>query len=524
MKKLLCRGMHALATWRYIDVTVLLVGIAVYAAQVLSTMSRWSTWFDEAFGAYLVRFSFPDIAHYTALDVHPPLYYWVLKIWTSVFGVSEVGFRSLSMVFGIVTIVFGFLLVKKLFGRRAAWLSLLFLVISPMLIRYGQEARMYTMAAAIGLAATYVLAIAVASKRKLPWIMYGVLIAAGMWTHYFTAMVWLAHWVWRAVVTWHESYRGKKFFAHFFTKEWIGAHVLAIVLFLPWIGQMFNQLFGIQTGWFWIAPVGADTLTNYITTILFFQKHDEVSPQLALLLIIITIVLVMLTGAVYRRSNALQRRNYLLIACMAIVPVILVFIASLPPLRSSFVERYLMPSVVSFSLFVGVIIAAASRKLRPITQGAIILLVASSMIIGVIHAQTIGNFNKDSNIANETKSVIAEIAMKSSGNEPIICRSPWIFYEAAFYETAAHPVYYLKSTVVDAGSGSLAMLQGNDSHNIINLDQFDATHPLVWYIGEPANGTMPTPVQGWKEIQSFRIDDPVTGKQLYQAIEFSTHP
>ena len=180
------------------DWLLVIAALSVFITITLATITRFSIWFDESFSAYIIRFNFFDIAKYTASDVHPPLYYWILKIWAAVFGNTELGIRSLSLLFGCLAIVTAFILVNRLFGKRAARFSLLFLVLSPMLVRYSQEARMYTMVAFIALLATFVLTYAVNTKKKLPWAVYGILVSLGMWTHYFSAIVWIAHWLWRA--------------------------------------------------------------------------------------------------------------------------------------------------------------------------------------------------------------------------------------------------------------------------------------------------------------------------------------
>jgi mannosyltransferase len=522
MKQTVKAIIGAIITYRHLDMVVLATGIVIYATIVLSTTTQWSIWFDEAFSAYIVRFDLAAIAQYTAADVHPPMYYWILKGWTSLFGTTELGFRSLSLVCGAVAISFGFFIVKKLFNRRAAWISLLLLVISPMLIRYGQETRMYTMAAAIVMAAIYTLIVAETSKKRLPWILYGVLLAIGMWTHYFVAVAWLSHWVWRGIVVWQQKYRGKKFFIHFFTKHWVIAHLVAVVLFIPWIPSMFAQLFDIQTGWFWIEPVSADSFTSYLTTVLFFTEHGDTSPWLGFLFVCIGTLLLYLTLRTYTKTAGDSRRSFLLLASIAIVPVVLVFLASLPPLRSSFLERYLMPSIVGFSLLTGVVIAIGTQKLKPILQITVIIIVSGAMLIGVFETQRVGNFNKNANVSISTKDVIAGIAARGFDNEPIVARSPWIFYEAVFYESDIHPVYYLSSTVIGSESGSLDMLQGPDSHKIMSLESFGAEHPTVWVFGELGENEIQPPVDGWDIIQSFRIDDPVTGKKRYQAVQLRT--
>ena len=121
--------------------------ISGFLTLVFLTISKASIWFDEAFSAYIIRFNFAEIWHYTSVDVHPPLYYFLLKIWSVFFGSSDFALRSLSVFFGFLTIILAYFLVKRLYNKKIALLAISFLAISPMLIRYSQEARMYTMVA-----------------------------------------------------------------------------------------------------------------------------------------------------------------------------------------------------------------------------------------------------------------------------------------------------------------------------------------------------------------------------------------
>ena len=46
---------------------------------------------------------------------------------------------------------------------------------------------------AIVIGATYALDLALETQKKRYYILYAILLALGMWTHYFTALAWLAH-------------------------------------------------------------------------------------------------------------------------------------------------------------------------------------------------------------------------------------------------------------------------------------------------------------------------------------------
>lgn len=103
-----------------------------------------SLWLDESISALAVKSqSFWGIlTQFSPGDVHPPLYYLVLKLWTNFFGYSEIALRFPSVLFGVVASYFVYLIAKK----KIALLAALFLAVNPLAIYYSQEARMYSLA------------------------------------------------------------------------------------------------------------------------------------------------------------------------------------------------------------------------------------------------------------------------------------------------------------------------------------------------------------------------------------------
>ena len=78
---------------------------------------------------------------------HPPLYFIILKLWSSVFGTSEIALRSFSLCSGL----FVFLILFNLFWHRSErkstpWLILAMLMFNPFLFYFFTEARMYALA------------------------------------------------------------------------------------------------------------------------------------------------------------------------------------------------------------------------------------------------------------------------------------------------------------------------------------------------------------------------------------------
>jgi mannosyltransferase len=521
MKDLFKKKIAYLKSHPRLDIVFVLIGLAIFATITLLNLHNSSIWFDEAFSAYIVQFSFVDIAYFTSADVHPPFYYWVLKVWTMLFGTDEFGLRSMSIFFGAGAITAAYLLARRFFGRLVAGVSLLFLVLSPMLIRYSDEARMYTLAAAIILLATYVLVKATESNKRRYWIIYGILVTLGMWTHYFAALAWIAHWVWRAFVIRKSTTKPKLFWAKFFTKNWIIAHVIAIGLFLPWMPFMALQLGSIQGTGFWIGPVSVDSFPNYFTNLFYYLEHGQTQGWLALILGIVLVGLASLAIRTYRHFNRTDKFHYLLVSALAFLPVLILFVLSLPPIRSSFVERYLLPAIIGFAIFAAVTIVVGTHKWRPILRVGSVLLIAGMMIVGIVNVYHYGNYNKNSNIHVQTRQLVEKIKAEAQPGEPIIANSPWVFYEAVAYSTDEHPVYFVDKDV-DYIYGSLEMLKSNDMHKIKDIDAFVAAHPVIWYIGI-SGGDLIAPDSDWKLVKNISATSPIDETTLYRGAKFTTN-
>lgn len=503
------------------DIIIVTIGLAVFVTIALLNVTRASFWFDEAFSAYLAQFSYWDIARFTSTDVHPPLYYWLLKAWSSVFGTTELAYRSLSIAIGAGVIAATFALARRLFGRKIAWLTLLFLSISPMLIRYSDEARMYTLSTLIVVVATYVLVWARASQKRSPWIVYGVLVSLGMWTHYFTALAWLAHWVWVGIEAWQKSPRIKDALKKVFTQNWVIAYGLAIALYLPWLPFMAKQLGVVQGAGFWIGQVGAYTPANYLSNYFYYLEQHQALGWLALLLIGVVVAIILLLPRTLKVLKKSEKSSFLLVSTLAWAPPVLLFLASLPPLRSSFVERYLLPAYVALSLFIAVICIVGTRKWKPFWRLVLPITVAGMMIFGITNVYYYGNYNKNSNTHILTREAV-ELAQKNSPvGTPIIANSPWIFYEASVYNTEDHPIYF-----IDANTrydfGSLDMLKYSDMHKIKDLAAFVREHPTIWYLGSTKDEDIAPYDESWQRIKTVGAYDHIHNETLYKATLYRT--
>ncbi len=90
-------------------------------------------------------------------EPHPPAYYFLMFVWTKIFGTNIESLRLPSVLFGIFSIIFAFLLGRELFSRKVGILSAALVAFNGHQIYWSQNARMYAMTCFLGLLSTYFL-------------------------------------------------------------------------------------------------------------------------------------------------------------------------------------------------------------------------------------------------------------------------------------------------------------------------------------------------------------------------------
>lgn len=127
-----------------------------------------SLWLDEAISAKVAS-KIPlsaIISRFSIHDFHPPLYYFFLRIWSLIFGISEISLRMPSVIFSLLTGYVVYKIVISISGKRNALWAALFFLLNPLIVYYSQEARMYMMATFFLSVATFYLLKLLKSKRQ----------------------------------------------------------------------------------------------------------------------------------------------------------------------------------------------------------------------------------------------------------------------------------------------------------------------------------------------------------------------
>jgi mannosyltransferase len=232
---------------RHISCFLLFAILLLAAALRFYRLDAQSFWNDEGNSARIAERTVGLILEGAAGDIHPPGYYLLLHAWRALFGQSEFALRSLSVVAGVVLVVFTYLLGRHLFGEATGLMAAFLGTLSPFAVFYSQEARMYALLAALSAASTYLLVRLLTPNQQTGkpanrrWIVAYVLSSvAGLYTQYAFIFILLVHNA--AFGLWWLTSARRSVHRWRWLAVWGGMQVAVVVLYLPWLPTVLRSV------------------------------------------------------------------------------------------------------------------------------------------------------------------------------------------------------------------------------------------------------------------------------------------
>lgn len=145
-------------------------------------------WFDESYSVGLARHSFGEIWSIGGHDVHPILYYWMLRIVYLITGGSIMAYRIFSVIPIALMIVLGYTHIRKDFGEKTGFIFSFLAAFLPEMAQYAIEIRMYSWAIlSVTILAIYANRLIKEDDTK-NWIIFGLSSLASIYLHYYGLM------------------------------------------------------------------------------------------------------------------------------------------------------------------------------------------------------------------------------------------------------------------------------------------------------------------------------------------------
>lgn len=161
---------------------LLLAGAALFAGGCFQN----SQWFDEAFTVGLMQHSLVGVIRWATFDVHPHLYYILLKLFTLVCGTSLPAMRLFSALGALLFASLGYTHLRKDFGRQVGFWFSFCVIFCAQTLAYALAIRMYTWAALfVTLAAIYAYRMVTNPALRRNRVLFLVFTLCAAYTHYF---------------------------------------------------------------------------------------------------------------------------------------------------------------------------------------------------------------------------------------------------------------------------------------------------------------------------------------------------
>ncbi|MBW3094203.1 glycosyltransferase family 39 protein [Bifidobacterium sp. 64T4] len=468
-----------------------------------------SVWFDEGYTIIVLDQPFDRMMALLKVDVHPPLYYLLLRGWTGIFGSSVTAMRAMSCLFCGLTVVAMMASLRRLAGERAALMTMPFLVAAPMLLRYGYEIRMYSLVPFLSALGTYMLLRAVEAERasgnhdpklrgsasisgKRWWLAYAIVVVLGMYTQYMMALVWLTHLIWLCLRARHVG----RFAA---LRRYLAPYLLAVMFYLPWLPSAIDQITHNA------LPALKGTLNlnelGSVFSVLVTGLNGSRLPScvtvvlVAMLALIITRAIQLHDAWRLRQDDDTRAARDALgtLAFLAFTPMVMLLLIS--AIREPFTHpygfftmRYVTPFTPYCYAFIGLTCSYTVIEYVPgrpqverrayarfICRWSAWLLTVALLAGGAIGYAFQGNYIYEQATTPSTAQVAEQVACDA--DQTIVAASEFDYIESYYYFRSCSRYRFLKRGNVDT-RGGYAPLHGSTAQ-LRNLDDLDTKRVVI---------------------------------------------
>lgn len=475
---------------------IALLGLILLATALrLHRLGAQDIWGDEAFSISLSLRPLPEVVA-GAADTHPPLYPALLFYWLELAGTNAFATRALSALTGILVIPFIFVIARRIAPPqpRLAWFAALLAALSPLLIYYSQETRMYELVTLLALASTYfcltlfptpaqVYAEGGEVRRWIKGGAYFICTLAALYTHYEAFFILAAQNIFVAVY-WLKQ---RQELGRARLRDWVLTQLLLIAFYLPWIAVQTSFLRGKASTrfdeWSWR---GIEMIFG--KTFLAFSGGLSVEYPAAQLVAVLFVSLAGLGVWAILRSSPRKTFPLPWIAPLCFgAPVVIAWI--IDPVMPFFFERYVLVALPGFYL-------TAAMGLDYIAQRSLLPALAVAGTCLLVSAFSLSNYYYDDAYAKgKYGQMMAYVTRQAQPGDGLILNNPLQKPLFDYYRPPGVPAFYLPDGVP---------LEDPDTRQ--QLVDIANSHTRLWLVmfGNPTEFDPTGYLKRWLGAHSFK--------------------
>ena len=319
-------------------------------------------WGDEAYTWQTYQEGLSRIWDILKFDTHPPLHNILSYLWTRVFGDSEFGIRSLSVLFGvlIIPISYLFFVTQTKDKANSQFLSLAgtaFVTVNLQQIIYSQEGRAYAVINCLTVLLFLILSNPL-SYRRVFFLAFVSIV--GIYSHSIFFIILFMGFVWNYIYYPLGSYLSNfviklKYYSLYF--------LISVLAYLPWLVNLSSQVREKQEFWLKFNPF-TDFQNNFFTlfTSELVDNSIVVVPYLVNI-IYVTVFVLLALGIITTKKTLEGTRVIFLPIIMLLIPYLVSFYSPIYYVRYI---QYVIPFLILLMIFGLDIIYQKSKSLAKV--------------------------------------------------------------------------------------------------------------------------------------------------------------
>lgn len=390
-----------------LEIIVIIAVILIATGLRLNGILSQSFWYDEAYTGIMVNFDWETLNQQLLYDVHPPVYIYLLKLYSVVFPATDYSLRFFSAFWGVAIIPLAYLVGKRLNSSKnikgqevapttnAKINGLIFamlITVNPFFVLYSQEARSYTLVSFLYLLLIYAYLLAKNSlyKFSLRWQIFAIISAILFLTHYISILGIFS----LVLFDFINKPKDQPIIGHFFKKIilYLQIYLIPLLFLIPYAYLILQVQYQNAPVQWWIPYVGLEKIYESLYAFIFGVnvKSLGVPGYLSLPFFdaryqsigfaIYTLLVILITRLLTNANQSVKEKTKLLLS-VSIVPILLAIILQITGSKL-YLERYLIAFAIGV---IAIITYLLSKTRKPIL--IIILFIYCGVCISILLKQ-----------------------------------------------------------------------------------------------------------------------------------------
>jgi hypothetical protein len=294
-------------------------------------------WLDETSSLFRAQHPVIWMIRQSFTDPNPPLYFILLKGWISVFGISELSTRALSVIFSALTVFILYYLARRFFNRETAFYVSLIFTVSQIHLYFSHETRGYTLLALMATLSFYFYLQTISIPSILNLIKYTVTITLLLYVHPVPIILIIIQFI--CLLFYFRNNRKGTLYI-------IAGQFIAAILFGVWVLK--NQWISKMKSW--IPPPDPGKLKELLVTYLNTEFIFYLSVAILFAFIVLIIIRLIQKKTIYE-----DFRSFILILSWGLLPILIIYFIS--QYSSRFDPRYILFATPGLYLLIAFMIS-----------------------------------------------------------------------------------------------------------------------------------------------------------------------